>query len=95
MLRVSRTFSKGSQQTNSPQNGITGANLFGDDYSQVDIAARMDLHTLLGWKNPLQLTLDVWNATRSKQRSYFQFPNATFTEYTPGSTYLLGLRASF
>lgn len=95
MLRVSRTFSKGSQQTNSPQNGITAANLFGDDYSQVDIAARMDLHTLLGWKNPLQLTLDVWNATRSKQRSYFQFPNATFTEYTPGATYLLGLRASF
>lgn len=95
MLRVSRTFSKGAQQTNSPQNGITAAQLYGDDYSQVDIAARVDLHTLLGWKNPLQLTLDVWNATRSKQRSYFQFPNATFTEYTPGATYLLGLRASF
>jgi TonB-dependent receptor len=95
MFRVSRTFSKGSQQTNSPQNGITAAQLYGDDYAQVDIAARVDLHKLLGWKQELQLTLDVWNATREKQRSYFQFPNATFTEYTPGATFLLGLRAAF
>jgi len=95
MFRVSRAFSKGSQQTNSPQNGIAGANLFGDDYAQVDIAARADLGKLMGWKQNIELTLDVWNATRSTQRAYFQFPNATFTEYKPGATYLLGVRASF
>ena len=95
MFRVSQAFSKGSQQTNSPQNGITAANLFGDDYSQVDLAARADLGKLMGWKQNIELTLDVSNVGRAKQRSYFQFPNATFTEYKPGATYLLGMRATF
>jgi outer membrane receptor protein involved in Fe transport len=42
-----------------------------------------------------QLTLDVINASNSKQRSYFQFTNATFTQYNPGRTVILGLRGSF
>jgi TonB-dependent receptor len=95
MFRVSQTFAKGSQGTNSPQNGIAAANIFGDDYTQVDISARADLDKLLGWKQKMQLTFDVWNATRSTQRSYFQFSNATNSVYKPSATYVVGLRTSF
>lgn len=95
MLRLSQTFAKGSQLTNSPQNGIPLANLFGDDYKQLDFSSRVDIGNMLGWKNDLQLTFDIWNVGKSIQRSYFQFTNATFTEYAPGRTYLVGVRTKF
>lgn len=95
MVRLAQTFSKGSQQTNSPQNGIPAANLFGDDYKQLDFSSRLDVGRLVGIKHDLQLSLDIWNVGKSKQRSYFQFPNATFTLYDPGRTYLVGLRSKF
>ena len=42
-----------------------------------------------------QLTIDVINLTNAEQRSYFQFNNATFTQYDPGRTVIVGLRGSF
>ncbi|MEI9928282.1 MAG: hypothetical protein WDN44_12050 [Sphingomonas sp.] len=35
------------------------------------------------------------NLTKEQQRSYFQFPNATFTQYQPGRQVMIGLRGRF
>jgi len=42
-----------------------------------------------------ELTLDVINLTKEKQRSYFQFENAAFTLYDPGRQVMIGLRGRF
>jgi hypothetical protein len=42
-----------------------------------------------------QRTVDVINVSNAKQRSYFQFNNATFTQYNPGRTVIVGLRGTF
>jgi hypothetical protein len=53
------------------------------------------LEKIFGLRHGPQLTFDVVNLTNSKLRTYFQFPNATFTEYKPGRQFLIGLRGSF
>ncbi len=97
MVRLSETFQKGSQIATANQNGITNAALFVDDYKQLDISTSFDLGTILHKTSDWwpQITFDIINATKEKQRQYFQFSNATFTEYKPGSTYILGLRLKF
>ncbi len=50
---------------------------------------------MFGWRHAPQVTLDVVNFTNSKLRTYFQFPDATFTEYKPGRQFLIGIRGSF
>jgi len=95
MVRLSQTFSKGSQVSTANQNGIPLAALFVDDYKQLDLSTSIDLDYLLDKKYAPTLTFDVTNLGNSKQRQYFQFSNATFTEYKPGRTYVLGLRAKF
>ena len=95
MGRLSHTFSKGSQVANANQNGITAAALFGDDYKQLDFSSSIDLDQVMqrdGWPT---ITFDVVNLNDGKRRSYFQFPNATMSQYTPGRTYALGLRMKF
>jgi TonB-dependent receptor len=94
-FRVTKNFTKGSQSAGTGQNGITAAALFGMDYAQVDFTSRLNLGELTGWKKDLQMTFDIFNVTRSIQRSYFQFENAPFTIYAPGRTYQVGLRANF
>jgi len=39
--------------------------------------------------------VNVINITKQAQSSYFQFPNATFNEYNPGRTVLVGIRGRF
>ncbi|WP_420140033.1 TonB-dependent receptor [Sphingomonas sp.] len=95
MLRVSTTYRKGSQSSGANQNGITSAALFNDSYQQYDFSSAFDLDKLLGIKGAPQLTVNVANFTNEKLRSYFQFSNATFTEYRPGRQVLIGLRGSF
>lgn len=90
--RVSQTFTKGSQSSGTNQNGIPAAALFSDDYRQWDFSSSLDLNEVLGRTGLPQLTFDVTNFTNAKQRSYFQFDNATFTQYTPGRTFMIGLR---
>jgi TonB-dependent receptor len=97
MIRLSQTFQEGSQVSTANQNGITAAALYSDDYKQLDLSSAVDLGEILGkhekwWP---QLTFDVINLSKSKQRAYFQFQNATFTLYDPGRTYVVGLRAKF
>jgi outer membrane receptor protein involved in Fe transport len=94
-LRLSHSYSDGSQVATANQNGITAAALFVDPYKQLDLSSSVDLDTVFdrdGWPT---LTFDIVNLNRNAQRTYFQFSNATFTEYTPGRTFSLGLRAKF
>ena len=95
MLRVSTTFRRGSQSSGANQNGIAAAALFNDDYQQYDFSSAFDLDTLFGVKHAPQLTFNIANFTDATLRSYFQFSNATFTQYRPGRQFLLGLRGSF
>jgi TonB-dependent receptor len=97
MLRLSQTYQEGSQVSTANQNGITNAALFVDDYKQLDLSSSIDLGHVLDKSSPWwpQITFDVINLTKSKQRTYFQFQNATFTQYEPGRTFVLGLRVKF
>ncbi|MBW8745851.1 MAG: TonB-dependent receptor, partial [Sphingomonas sp.] len=95
MLRVSTTYRKGSQSSSANQNGIAAAALFNDSYQQYDFSSAFDLDKLFGIKNAPQLTLNVANFTNATLRSYFQYSNATFTQYKPGRQFLIGLRGSF
>jgi outer membrane receptor protein involved in Fe transport len=95
MARLSHTFSKGSQVAYGNQNGIAAAALFGDDYKQLDFSSSVELDRVFdrdGWPT---LTFDVVNVNEAKRRGYFQFPNATMSQYDPGRTYALGLRMKF
>jgi outer membrane receptor for ferrienterochelin and colicin len=94
-LRLSTTFNKGSQVSNANQNGIADAALFSDDYQQWDFSSSFDFAEMFGWSHAPELTFDVVNLTKAKQRTYFQFENATFTEYNPGRQYMIGLRGRF
>ncbi|TPG42495.1 TonB-dependent receptor [Sphingomonas koreensis] len=94
-LRLSETFNKGSQQSTANQNGITDAALFSDDYQQLDFSSSLDLGKVFGMARALEITFDVVNVTKSKLRTYFQYPNATFTQYDPGRQYMIGVRGSF
>jgi len=94
--RISMTTAKGSQLTGpGGQNGITAAELFSEDYTQFDFSSSFDLGDWFGHTWVPQLTVDVINLTNEEQRSYFQFNNATFTQYDPGRTVIVGLRGSF
>jgi len=95
MLRVSTTYRKGSQSSGANQNGITAAALFNDNYQQYDFSSAFDLDKLFGIKNAPQLTINVANFTNATLRSYYQFSNATFTQYKPGRQFLIGFRGSF
>jgi TonB-dependent receptor len=94
-IRLSNTFNRGSQQTLANQNSIAAAALFSDDYSQWDLSSSLDLGEIFGSKNLPELTFDAINLTNTEQRTYFQFENATFSSYKPGTTFLVGLRGHF
>jgi TonB-dependent receptor len=94
-LRVSRTWNKGFIASGTNQNGIPLATLNSDDYGQWDFAGSADLGKIFGRAHLPELTLDVQNITKAKQRSFFQFDNAAFTEYNPGRLVLIGLRGHF
>lgn len=94
--RVSTTFAEGAQTSGFNQNGIALAALYGDDYEQWDFSSSFDLSQMFDVSTFVpQLTLDVINLFDDEQRSYFQFQNATFTQYQPGRTVIVGLRGRF
>jgi TonB-dependent receptor len=95
MARLSHVFSQGSQISGPNQNGITSAALFSDDFKQLDFSSQVDLEQVTGRDGWPTLSFDVQNLTDTTRRSYFQFPNATFTSYKPGRTFAIGLRAKF
>ena len=94
-LRGSTTFTQGGIAATAPQNGITLANLYNDDYQQFDLSAAFDLGEIFDMEALPELTIDVQNITKAQQRSYFQFPNAVNTLYDPGRMIMIGLRGRF
>ena len=95
MARISQVYNKGFQTANPNQNGIPLAALFADSYRQWDFSSLADLSKLFGWHSEVQLTADATNLFGAKLRQYFQFSDATFTQYDPGRTITLGVRAKF
>jgi TonB-dependent receptor len=95
MVRISTVYNKGSQASTLNQNGIAAAALFNADYRQWDFSSSLDLSQLFGWSHEVQVTADAQNLFDAKLRSYFQFSNATFTQYSPGRELLLGIRGKF
>jgi len=43
----------------------------------------------------VQLTADALNIFQARLRTYFQFSNATFTQYDPGRQIMVGVRGRF
>jgi len=95
MARISQVYNAGNQISTPNQNGVTLAALFEDNYRQWDFSSLVDLSKLFGWQHEMELTADATNLFGAKLRQYFQFSNATFTEYDPGRTITLGVRAKF
>ncbi|MGK6321185.1 TonB-dependent receptor [Sphingomonas sp. DT-204] len=93
--RLTYTFNEGSQGSGDNQNGIPDAAIFGRDYSQLDFSGSLDLGKMFDNDYLPTLVLNVINITKEAQRSYFQYPNATFNEYNPGRTVLIGIRGRF
>jgi TonB-dependent receptor len=94
-VRVATSFQKGTQSAPLNQNGIPQAGLFTDDYQQWDLTSIFDLERIAGLKHAPQIKLDLVNFTGAHLRTYFQFPNATFSEYRPGIQVMFGLRGKF
>jgi TonB-dependent receptor len=95
MARVSHTYSQGSQVANANQSGITAAALFGRDYKQWDFSSSFELDQIFDREGLPMLTFDVVNLNKAKRSGYFQFANATMSQYDPGRTFALGLRMKF
>ena len=96
--RVSFNQQLGSQASgpNSNQSQITGAELFGADYKQLDFSASFDLSAMFGWSEFVpQLTVEGINLTEEVRRTNFQFNNAIFSQFDSGRTIMVGLRGSF
>jgi TonB-dependent receptor len=93
--RLSTTFTEGFVASGTNQNGIPAAALYNDDYQQWDFGSSLDLGEIFGNKRLPSLTFDVQNIFKARQRSYFQFANATYTDFNPGRQVMLGLRGRF
>jgi TonB-dependent receptor len=93
--RLTYTYNEGSQGSGTNQNGIPAAAIFGRPYSQLDFSGNIDLGKILDNDYLPTLVVNVINITKEAQGSYFQFPNATFNEYNPGRTVLVGFRGRF
>lgn len=93
--RLTYTFNEGSQASGLNQNGLPNAAIFGRDYGQLDFSGNLDLGKVFGNSYMPTLVVNVINITKEAQSSYFQFPNATFNQYQPGRTLLVGIRGRF
>ncbi|AUW60420.1 TonB-dependent receptor [Sphingobium sp. SCG-1] len=93
--RLTYTYNEGSQSSTLNQNGIPQAAIFGRDYSQLDFSGNIDLGKIFNNDYLPTVVVNVINITKEAQSSYFQYPNATFNEYNPGRTVLVGIRGRF
>jgi TonB-dependent receptor len=91
-VRLSWTWQAAQISSSNNQDGIPLAQLFNDSYGQLDMSASYQLAFL---PTAPQIVLNATNITDSKQRAYFQYPNAAFTYYNPGYQVLLGIRGKF
>ena len=77
------------------QNGIPAAALYSSSYREWDLSSYVDIGTLLHWPMSFQITANALNLFNGKQRTYFQFNDATYSEFNPGHEFMIGFRAKF
>jgi len=94
MLRLSGNHVDGTQSSGANQNGITAAAFYSEARDQLDLSSSVEL-SKFNVPGNLQLTLDVINLTDAELRTNFQFSNAAYTVYKPGTTVMVGLRGQF
>ena len=93
--RVSTTFTQGNQVLRDQPERHPGRGVVCRRLPAVGLLGSVKLGQILGIPHLPELTFDVINITKEKQRTYFQFPNAAFTAYKPGRTIMIGLRDTF
>lgn len=106
-FRLSYVFNDTQVNSGTNQNGVClpttaisncpgGAVIYKSPYGQLDLSSSVKLAKLFGgiWSDP-ELTFDAQNLTKSKLRTYWQFPNLVGDYYRPGTTFLVSLRGSF
>ncbi|MGH8295777.1 MAG: TonB-dependent receptor, partial [Steroidobacteraceae bacterium] len=94
-FRLAENYNAANVSSGLNQNGIPLAALYASSYREWDLSSYVDIGTLLHWPMSFQVTADALNLFDAKQRAYFQFPDATFTEYNPGRELMIGFRAKF
>lgn len=106
-LHASYVFNDKQAFTDTNQNGIClpniasgtcpdGARLYNKAYGQLDISASLKLSRFFGrLPSDPELLFSEKNLAKSKLESYFQYSNATYARYAPGTTYGFGLRGTF
>ena len=77
---------------NKPQNGISDASLRSAARGQLDLSAGYELPF---FNKAVRLTVDVLNITNEPIRTLFEYDNAPYSVYYPGTSVLAGFRANF
>lgn len=91
-FRISYNFNDAQISSGPNQNSVPVAQLRTDERSQVDLQASYTLDWL---PSSPRITLDIQNLTDEPQRQTFEYDNAAFTYYEPGTNILLGIRGRF
>jgi TonB-dependent receptor len=94
-FRMAENYNAANVVSGLNQNGIPLAALYASSYREWDVSSYVDIGTLLRWPVSFQITANALNLFDGKQRSYFQFTDATYTEYNPGRELMIGFRAKF
>lgn len=94
-FRMAENYNAGYAITQPNQSGVPLAALYATSYRDWDASSYVDIGTLLRWPMSFQITANATNLFDAKQRTYFEFPDATFTEYNPGRELMIGFRAKF
>jgi len=106
-LRLSYVFNDTQVNSTTNQNGVClpsvatvtcpgGAVIYKAPYGQLDLSSSLRLSRIAGdiWSDP-QLVFEVQNLTKSKLRTYWQFPDIVGDYYRPGTTFLISVRGTF
>ncbi len=91
-FRVSYNYNDAQISSGPNQNSVPVAQIRTDARSQVDLQASYTLDWL---PSSPRITLDIQNLTDEPQRQTFEYDNAAFTYYEPGTNILLGIRGRF
>jgi TonB-dependent receptor len=94
-VRLSENYNAANIVSGNNQNGITAASLYASSFREWDLSSYVDIGTLFRWPVSVQITANALNLFDGKQRTYFQFGDATYQEFNPGHEFMIGFRAKF
>jgi TonB-dependent receptor len=94
-VRMAENYNAANVASGLNQSGVPEAAIYNSSYREWDLSSYADIGKLLHWPLSFQITANAINLFDAKQRSYFEFSDATFTEYNPGRELMIGFRARF